>query len=72
MSGIRSYGDINDVTHGLAKAVVVGLIVAVIACYKGFYATGGSRGVGLATTQAVVISSILILVSDYVMTSVMF
>lgn len=72
MSGIRSYVDINDVTHGLAKAVVFGLIVSVIACYKGFYATGGSRGVGLATTQAVVISSILILVSDYVMTSVMF
>mgnify|MGYP000870047325 FL=1 len=72
MSGIRSYVDVSDVTHGLAKAVVFGLIISMVACYKGFYATGGSRGVGIATTKAVVISSILILVGDYVMTSIMF
>ena len=72
MSGIRNYVDMTDVTHGLTKALVFGLIISVVACYKGFYATGGSRGVGIATTKAVVISSILILVSDYIMTSLMF
>ena len=72
MSGIRSYVDISDITHGLTKALVFGLIVSMVACYKGFYATGGSRGVGLATTKAVVTSSILILLGDYVMTALMF
>lgn len=72
MSGIRNYVDISDITHGLIKAVVFGLIMSMVACYKGFYATGGSRGVGIATTKAVVISSVLILISDYVMTAIMF
>lgn len=72
MSGIRSYVDISDVTHGLIKAVVFGLIISMVACYKGFYATGGSRGVGIATTKAVVSSSVLILISDYAMTAIMF
>ncbi|MCU0581921.1 MAG: ABC transporter permease [Syntrophales bacterium] len=41
-------------------------------CYKGFHTTGGAEGVGRATTQAVVISSITILVSDYFLTAIMF
>lgn len=72
MSGIRNYVDVTDITHGLTKAVVFGLIVSVVACHKGFYATGGARGVGIATTKAVVTSSILILIGDYIMTSLMF
>ena len=72
MSGVRNYVDFSDITHGLTKAVVFGLIVSLVACYKGFYATGGARGVGLATTKAVVTSSILILIGDYIMTSLMF
>jgi phospholipid/cholesterol/gamma-HCH transport system permease protein len=43
-----------------------------VACYKGFYATGGARGVGIATTKAVVVSSVLVLISDYLMTAIMF
>lgn len=72
MSGITQYVESEDITHGLIKAVVFGLIFSLIACYKGFYATGGARGVGVATTQSVVISSVLVLVSDYLMTSLMF
>ena len=57
-----------DVMHGLTKSLVFGAVVAVITTYRGFSATGGARGVGEGTTRAVVMSSIAILVVDYVMT----
>ena len=41
MSGVRYYLDPDDVRHGAVKAVVFGLITALVACYKGYYATGG-------------------------------
>ncbi len=72
MSGVRYYLDRDDIIQGFIKAVGFGLIIALVACYKGFYATGGARGVGIATTKSVVVSSVLILVSDYVMTALMF
>ncbi len=72
MSGVRYYLDRDDIIQGLIKAVGFGLIIALVACYKGYYATGGARGVGIATTKSVVVSSVLILVSDYVMTALMF
>ncbi|HMK33814.1 MAG TPA: ABC transporter permease [Desulfomonilaceae bacterium] len=72
MAGIRYYLDLHDITHGMIKSVVFGLIISLVACYHGFYATGGARGVGNATTRGVVISSVLILVSDYAMTAIMF
>jgi phospholipid/cholesterol/gamma-HCH transport system permease protein len=56
----------------MIKAVFFGLILSLVACYKGFYATGGARGVGIATTKAVVVSSVLVLISDYLMTAIMF
>jgi phospholipid/cholesterol/gamma-HCH transport system permease protein len=51
------------------KAAVFGFLVAAISCSRGFFASGGARGVGLATTQAVVQSSVAILVANYVITS---
>jgi len=72
MAGVRYYIDLHDVTHGMLKSVVFGLIISLVACYRGFYASGGARGVGTATTRAVVISSVLILLSDYAMTALMF
>ncbi|HWP34327.1 MAG TPA: ABC transporter permease [Thermodesulfobacteriota bacterium] len=62
----------EDVVHGLIKAVVFGLLLALIGCYKGYYTTGGAEGVGRATTQAVVLASISILVSDYFLTAALF
>lgn len=64
--------DLEDIFHGLTKSVFFGLILTHIGCYKGFYTTGGAEGVGKSTTQAVVLSSVLILVSDYFLTSIMF
>jgi phospholipid/cholesterol/gamma-HCH transport system permease protein len=59
-----------DVASGLIKAAVFGFIVALMGCYHGFNATGGARGVGRATTHAVVSAAILIFAADYLLTSV--
>ncbi len=69
---IMQYVDLNDIFNGLVKSACFGLILTLIGCYKGFYASGGAKGVGRATTQAVVASSVTILISDYFLTAVMF
>jgi phospholipid/cholesterol/gamma-HCH transport system permease protein len=61
----RTFLNPADIGHGLLKAVVFGLVVAIITTWRGYAATGGSRGVGEGTTRAVVASSIGILVVDY-------
>jgi phospholipid/cholesterol/gamma-HCH transport system permease protein len=58
-----------DVESGLIKAAVFGFIVALMGCYHGFNATGGARGVGRATTHAVVSAAILIFAADYLLTT---
>jgi phospholipid/cholesterol/gamma-HCH transport system permease protein len=62
----------HDVTSGLVKAAVFGFIIALMGCYSGFNSRGGAQGVGTATTNAVVSSSILILAANYVLTSILF
>lgn len=62
----------SDVTSGLLKAAVFGFIITLMGCYHGFNSRGGAEGVGKATTQAVVSSSILILVANYFLTSLLF
>jgi len=64
--------DLEDIYNGLVKAACFGLILSLIGCYKGFNARGGAEGVGRATTEAVVLASITILISDYFLTAVMF
>ncbi|HOW53315.1 MAG TPA: ABC transporter permease [Syntrophorhabdaceae bacterium] len=63
---------LEDIYNGLIKAAFFGIIMSVICCYKGFNTKGGAEGVGRATTEAVVASCLTILVSDYVLTSLMF
>jgi phospholipid/cholesterol/gamma-HCH transport system permease protein len=58
----------SDIMHGLLKAVVFAVIVSIVTTWRGYAATGGSRGVGEGTTRAVVWSSISVLVADYVIT----
>ena len=58
-----------DIESGLIKAAVFGSIVALMGCYHGFNASGGARGVGRATTHAVVSAAILIFAADYLMTT---
>jgi phospholipid/cholesterol/gamma-HCH transport system permease protein len=59
----------GDIVSGLIKSCFFGMIIAIIGCYKGFNTKGGAEGVGKSTTSAVVLSSILILISDYFLTS---
>jgi phospholipid/cholesterol/gamma-HCH transport system permease protein len=66
------YLELDDIFGGLLKAAVFGVIIATISCYKGFNTQGGAEGVGKATTGAVVISSMLILITDYYMTAMLF
>ena len=62
----------HDILSGVYKAAVFGFLVAVISCYKGFYTRGGAKGVGQATTQAVVLSSVSIFVADYVLSAFLY
>jgi phospholipid/cholesterol/gamma-HCH transport system permease protein len=67
-----NYVDMQDVLGGLYKSFSFGILITWICCYKGYYAGFGAEGVSKATTQAVVLSSVLILFWDYVMTSALF
>ena len=62
---------INDILHGLIKSACFAIIIAWISIYKGFTCKEGAEGVGKATTSSVVLSIILILVSDYFLTSIL-
>lgn len=68
MFRMEQFVDSRDLYGGLVKAFVFGFLLAVISCYQGYHTTGGASGVGKATTRAVVISSVTILVVDYFLT----
>lgn len=72
ISNTVKYVELADIYNGLVKAAFFGLILTAIGCYKGYNARGGAQGVGQATTEAVVLSSVLILVNDYFLTAIMF
>ena len=60
--------EFSDLMQGLAKPLVFGFILSTVGCYKGLTVRGGTQGVGRATTQAAVISSVSILVADFFLT----
>lgn len=62
---------VSDIVAGLTKSLVFGLLATLVACYYGFYTTGGAEGVGKSATSSVVLASVLILISDYLMSSFM-
>jgi phospholipid/cholesterol/gamma-HCH transport system permease protein len=72
LNGVKMFFDLQDLFGGLVKAIAFGGIIAVIGCFQGFRTSGGAEGVGFSTTRAVVVSSILILLSDYVIASIIF
>ena len=63
--------EFSDLMQGLAKPLVFGFILSTVGCYQGLNVRGGTQGVGRATTQAVVISSVFILVSNFFLTKIM-
>jgi phospholipid/cholesterol/gamma-HCH transport system permease protein len=62
--GLRLFYEPFDLTYSLIKTTSFGFLVTVVGCYQGFHTEGGAEGVGIATTRAVVISSMLILLFD--------
>jgi len=73
---VESSVDMKDVTDGFVKAIVFAVIVTTVCCYQGYFAhtrtdSYGARAIGRATTAAVVISCVLILIADYVVTSLL-
>jgi phospholipid/cholesterol/gamma-HCH transport system permease protein len=71
LTNIRRYVELSDIRGGLVKASFFGLILSWVGTYKGYYTSGGARGVGLSTTQSVVLSSMMILVSNYFLTKLL-
>lgn len=72
LTGIREFVEIQDVLGGMLKASCFGFILTAIGSYKGFFTRGGARGVGLATTESVVVSSIFIIISNYFLAVLIF
>jgi phospholipid/cholesterol/gamma-HCH transport system permease protein len=68
MQSIRDFAVPRDLQMGLVKAGVFGFLVSSISCRHGYFASGGARGVGLATTRAVVESCVSILIANYILT----
>ena len=69
---IQWYVGAHDLISGLIKSAVFGTFVSMVSCYMGYNAAGGARGVGTATTRAVVIGSVSIMIIDYFLTVLMY
>jgi len=72
LSKMDYYLDPSDVVQGLIKAAVFGYLLASISAFQGIRTRGGAEGVGRSTTQAVVVSSLTILLSDFFLTRLLF
>jgi phospholipid/cholesterol/gamma-HCH transport system permease protein len=70
-SSIRQALYMQDVWMGLIKPFVLGFVIVTIACHVGLRTSGGTRGVGQATTQAVVIGSVAVIAVDYFVTQLL-
>lgn len=72
LNGFRNSFRLQDFLNGEIKAAVFGFVIGLIGCYKGFTTQGGAHGVGAATTASVVISSVLILVFNFIFAILLF
>lgn len=71
MQSIRDIALPKDLTMGLIKSVFFGFILTSVSCRHGYFATGGAKGVGIATTRAVVESCVAILIANYILTQIL-
>jgi phospholipid/cholesterol/gamma-HCH transport system permease protein len=69
--GIRSFFEVSNVYYALTKTVVFGFLIVSVASFYGYYAKGGALDVGRASTQAVVSSSVSILIANFILTQIM-
>lgn len=71
-TGLKLFFHVSDVISGLVKALFFGGIIATMGCFHGLRSEGGAEGVGIATTKAVVSSCLMILITDYILASLLF
>lgn len=68
---VLTYLSFKDVMHGYVKTYFFAFMIAMVSCHKGMNTKGGAEGVGKATTEAVVLSMVLVLVLDYFVSSML-
>ena len=72
VNGLSTYGNIQyDSIFGMIKGVFFGFAISSIACYQGYYASGGAAGVGKSTTSTVVLSCVAVVILDYVLAAIL-
>ncbi|HVF46325.1 MAG TPA: ABC transporter permease [Pyrinomonadaceae bacterium] len=71
ISSVRTGTNINDILAGVVKPIVFGGIIGLVSCQKGLSTSGGTVGVGASTTQAVVSSSITIIIADFFLSKIL-
>ncbi len=71
ISSVRTGTDVDDLVAGIVKPIFFGVIIGLISCYKGLNTTGGTVGVGISTTQAVVASSINVIIADFFLSKIL-
>ncbi len=72
ISRMKDMVELMDILSGIFKSIFFGILIISVCAYKGFTTTGGAEGVGKSTTQAVVISSVGVLIADYILTTIFF
>lgn len=71
ISSVRTGTKISDLVAGMVKPVFFGVIIGLISCYKGLSTKGGTVGVGISTTQAVVLASINVIIADFFLSKIL-
>jgi phospholipid/cholesterol/gamma-HCH transport system permease protein len=71
MANVHDILEMEDFTKGLIKSLFFGLFLTLIACYYGYYTSGGAEGVGKSTNKAVVAGCVTIIISDYFLTALL-
>lgn len=71
ISSVRTGTDVDDLVTGMVKPIFFGVIIGLISCYKGLNTKGGTVGVGISTTQAVVASSINVIIADFFLSKIL-
>lgn len=71
-NSIRTLAETYDMVGGMIKGSVFGAIIAIVGCFKGLHAPNGAEGVGLATTESVVLSIILIFITNYFLSVILY
>jgi phospholipid/cholesterol/gamma-HCH transport system permease protein len=71
ISSVRTGANIDDVIAGMVKPIFFGMLIGLISCHKGLSTTGGTVGVGISTTKAVVLSSISVIVADFFLSKIL-